>query len=528
MIDPRTPEFKQKMREKRAKVREALAGMGHSGDALEKETDLTMVAMIGEYGKRDFFFFMDAVLDCAGMSRGFHGELCDFMSQPNEQKLVLAPRGHLKSTVCTVGYALWRIVQNPNIRILIANYKLENAKAFLYQIRNYFTMSEMFEGCYYDIIPDLKKVKWNESGITVLRTSNPKEATIEVTGVGGEITGRHYDLIIYDDIVGPENVGTRDQLEKLRNWYNQTQFLLDPGGQQVLIGTRWHFDDLYGFIMENLTPPFEVFRRGIYLPDRTPLWPEKFTAERIQKLREQMEKDPKGGKALFVAQYLNEVIDEATAPFKREFLTTYEKGDIPPNLAVSITVDPAISDKESADFAAVTVRGVDERNRWWLLDAHAERGMSPTALVDLIFQTYIRWTSLGFSVDAVAVESVAYQKSIQYLLRDEMFRTGRFLPLVDVTNYRASKEYRIKGLIPRWEQGAILIPRERNAAMEELLDEMFRFPKSKHDDVLDSLAMHDELTITPSARRQASGGRKTDRYGYPVETASGSPFGFFL
>lgn len=528
MIDPRTSDFKRAMREKREKIKAKLASMGHSGDALEKETDLTMVALIAEYGKKDFFFFMDAVLDCAGMSRGFHGELCDFMAGQAEQKLVLAPRGHLKSTVCTVGYALWRIVRNPNIRILIANYKLDNAKAFLWQIRNFFTMSEMFNGCYYDLVPDMKKVKWNESAITVMRNSNPKEATIEVTGVGGEITGRHYDLIIFDDIVGPENVGTKEQLDKLRAWFNQTQFLLDPGGEQVLVGTRWHFDDLYGFITENLSPPFEVFRRGIYKSDGSPLWPEKFTSERISKLREQMEKDPKGGKALFVAQYLNEVIDEASAPFKREFLRTYEKKDIPPNLGVSIAVDPAISDKESADFAAITVRGVDENNRWWVLEATARRGLSPTDLVSQIFQTYLKWTGMGFSVDAVAVESVAYQKSIQYLLRDEMFRTGTFLPLVDVTNYRASKEYRIKGLIPRWEQGAILIPRERDDAMDELLDEMFRFPKAKHDDVLDSLAMHDELTVVPSPRRDRPRARRLDRYGYPVEEAARGSHGFFL
>ncbi len=37
----------------------------------------------------------------------------------NRRRLVLMPRGHLKSTVCSVLYTLWRIYRNPYIRILV-------------------------------------------------------------------------------------------------------------------------------------------------------------------------------------------------------------------------------------------------------------------------------------------------------------------------------------------------------------------------------------------------------------------------
>ena len=52
-----------------------------------------------------------------------HLELMDWLSLSNEEKgtrkLVLMPRGHLKSTICSQLYPLWRIYQNPNIRIFI-------------------------------------------------------------------------------------------------------------------------------------------------------------------------------------------------------------------------------------------------------------------------------------------------------------------------------------------------------------------------------------------------------------------------
>ena len=122
------------------------------------------------------------------------------MESKGDSKLVLCPRGHLKSTICTVAYPLWRALNNPDCRILLANYKLDNAKSFLLQIRQELTNNEVITHVYRKVLPDTKKVRWNETNITLHRKSNPKEATFEVTGVGGEITGRHYDVILFDDI----------------------------------------------------------------------------------------------------------------------------------------------------------------------------------------------------------------------------------------------------------------------------------------------------------------------------------------
>ena len=66
-----------------------------------------------------------------------HSELVDFVTTPQvntnaQQKLafqgdeaeahlrrlILMPRGHLKSTIGTILYTLWRIYRNPNIRIM--------------------------------------------------------------------------------------------------------------------------------------------------------------------------------------------------------------------------------------------------------------------------------------------------------------------------------------------------------------------------------------------------------------------------
>lgn len=526
------------MLEKQSLATEAIKERGTPPDQVEEATARVVLAMMRELSLQDFFLFMDVMLDCRGLSRSFHGPLCDFMMEEGEEKMILAPRGHLKSTISTVGYALWRMLKNPEIRILICNYKLDNAKMFLSQIKGYLLNYEMIRTCFQELIPDPKATRWNETAMTLRRTSNPKEATVEVAGVGTEVTGRHYDLILFDDIMGPENTTTKEQMQKAKTWFNQMQFVLEPGGEQVVTGTRWDFEDIYGWILESQVPPFKVFHKGIFGPpvdpgagwfeDATiiPIWSEKFSKDRIKRIEQKMAADPKVGRAMFVKQYFNLVIDEVGAPFKRKQMVQYSPEEIPEMLAISITCDPAISERETADYACILVRGVDREGKWWVLDVWIKRGPEPMELLNELFLLYKKWVDKGHSVDACAIEYTAYQKSLKYLLRDEMFRRNLFLPMVELKN--SNKDYRIRGLVPRWSQGGILVPKEMTVGVEELLDEIWRFPNCKHDDPLDALAMHDEIQVAPSLRQtKQKGSQRRDRYGYAEEKEENTHYGFF-
>lgn len=530
MLDPANQAVRDALKRGLDGITAELSTQGLKEEELKKEIELTFLALIAEYGRRDFFFFCTAIMGAANLNRRLHGDMCDFMQTEAVQKMMLIPRGHLKSTLGTVYYALWRIVRNPDIRILIANYKLDNAKAFVSQMRGEFTINEMFRACYSGIIPDPKKdrtLKWNESALTVLRRSNPKEATVECTGVGNELTSKHYDLAILDDLVGPENIGSKEQLDLTVRWWNQLQFLLEPGADQVIIGTRWHFEDLYGFIEENQADDFKIFRRDIYAdPEcQTTVWPEKFTLERIRKVEEQMSKDPKSGRSMFMAQYRNMIVDEATAYFKRGETRFYEEKQIPNNLGITISVDPAISEKETADCSAVTVRGIDSDHKWWILECWQKRGVEPKALVDKVFEIYQYW-SQKYDVQGVGVETVAYQKALQFLFRDEQFARGVFLPFYPLNHGAVSKEFRVKGLIPHWQNGAILVRKNATDSTNDLLDQLYRYPRTTHDDLVDSLAMHLEIPASVGRERKPRESRaKTDRYGYPIAAPSGG-YGF--
>lgn len=526
--------FFEQMNAQRPALRAKMLASGIDEKKLDEEEKEVLLEVAARFGRNHFWFFVTEILGWEGLDVDYHGKMCDFMERQGESKLVLAPRGHLKSTLCTVAYSLWRAVKNPEVRVLIANYKLQNAQAFLFQIRTEL-VRERFGAFYPGLVPNLKNVKWNESQITVRRKNNPKEATFEVTGVGGEITGKHYDVMLFDDIQGPENVGTLEQLNKLRTWWNQMQAILEPGGDQALVGTRWHYADIYGFILENLQNDFQILQTDVYQADEvTPVWPRKFTVEVLKKIEDRMCSDPRQGRALWLAQYRNKIIDEVNAAFKQGKMKFFNDDSTPKSLGVTISLDPAISEKEGADRSAITVRGVSENNHWYVLEVWAQRGVAPSVLVDKLFEIFVKWNARYF-VSGVGVEAIAYQKSLMFSIRDEMMKRNVFMPIIELGNWRTSKELRIRGLVPRYDQGAILFRKPTDSGDDTaiLLDEMMKFPKSEHDDCLDSLAMHMEMEAVasemyvPQVSEDAPvNGR--DRYGYPVREEHTSPYASFL
>ena len=67
-----------------------------------------------------------------------HGELARFLeSQERKSKIILMPRYSFKSGMVTVGWTLWRLVLNPNLRILIYSDQATKAQGFLRGVKNH-------------------------------------------------------------------------------------------------------------------------------------------------------------------------------------------------------------------------------------------------------------------------------------------------------------------------------------------------------------------------------------------------------
>lgn len=480
--------------------------MAMNPDVLPAHEQIAMIKdeLARRLAKRDLQFLMTDVLGYPPTD-AIHKEIAEFLERSTgpdglHRSLLLIPRGHLKSTLVTVCWTIQQILRNPNIRILISTGYLENAKSFLREIKSHFERSEKFRALFGDYVN--ADDKWTETQVVVkARTEIRKEPTIQVSSVDKSVVSQHYDLIIGDDLVNRENINTKEQRQKVQLYYKDLYDLVEPKGSMVFIGTRWHHDDLYGRIIRDnaMAKSFDVFVRTVWADQaaRVPLFPLKFTPDYIDTLRRDK------GPYEFSSQYMNDPTDDEDADFKRDWIRVeplYKLEAAP--LAVYVTIDPAMTKSEGADYTGIVVNGVDEMGSWRILRAYRKR-LDPAELVDELF--FLQGLYAG-RLRRVGIEKTAYVVGLRQTIQNEMIRRKRFFDIVEVEHKQRTKSTRIRALVPRFESGRIAM----SEYCSDLIEELTSFPRAEHEDTLDALAYQLDLAddAQPFREHEIAGGER--------------------
>ena len=175
--------------------------------------------------------------------------LAYYMKHSGPRKMILIPRNHLKSTVITVVWSIQQILNNPNMRICINNAKYDTAREFVTTIQSFFDTGSKLEQIYGKFRSP--KLAWNRDSFTIAQRSLARaQPTVMAASIDSILNGKHFDLIINDDLVEPGNVRTKDQIEKVINFHRDCFNQIDKGGTIVDIGTRWASQDLYGHVLD--------------------------------------------------------------------------------------------------------------------------------------------------------------------------------------------------------------------------------------------------------------------------------------
>lgn len=168
--------------------------------------------------------------------------------------LINIPPNHAKTMVLSIGYTTYRIVENPNISVLVVSKTQEMAKKILYAIKQRLTHPRYIRlQQRYAPLDGWKATsdQWSATKIYLggeARDSGEKDPTVEAVGIGGQIYGARADLIILDDCVTLSNAG---EFEKQNAWIRQeVASRLGPGGQIVVVGTRVAALDLYRYLRD--------------------------------------------------------------------------------------------------------------------------------------------------------------------------------------------------------------------------------------------------------------------------------------
>jgi predicted phage terminase large subunit-like protein len=425
-------------------------------------------------------------------------ERCNEVQQSSNGHLDLWAREHGKSSIITFGTTIMDILQShgedpiegwegiePTFGIF--SHTRPVAKGFLRQIKREFEMNALLKECFPDILwADARKQapKWSEDdGIVVKRKGNPKEATVEAWGlVDGQPTGKHFFVLIYDDVVTRESVTTPDMIRKTTEAMELSYNLGIDGGLRRAAGTRYHYNDTYRTVIERGTLALRKYpATHDGTSDGEPiLWSRETLAEKRRDM----------GPYTFATQLLLDPKADDTQGFRREWLQHY--GDVKRGAGFNkyILVDPASSRKDNADYTSMWVIGLADDDNYYALDMVRDR-LSLTERAEALFKLHRKWKPVE-----VRYEQYGLQADIEHI-KERMNRENYRFKIIEVGG-RVSKSDRIKRLVPLFEQGRIWLPpalyaTNREGRNENLVEvfieqEYVAFPVGGHDDMLDALA----------------------------------------
>jgi len=159
---------------------------------------------------------------------------------------------------------------------------------------------------------------------------------------------------------------------------------------------------------------------------------------------------------------------------KDAFLHIVEQGDkkvVPVNTFMG--VDPASSTRQTADYSVIFPIAVDELMNIYCLP-YFRRRVTPMILADNILSYYKTYLPRK-----VNIETTGYQE----MLRDYLRNQELYIPGLEVKNQpRTNKSGRLESMEPMFRSGKVHLL----SGMQEFIDELLMFPRSKHDDVMDA------------------------------------------
>jgi predicted phage terminase large subunit-like protein len=410
----------------------------------------------------------------------FHKEIYAMIKDQNSSRvLVILPPGHGKSTCATINNTLWQIGRNPNIRIIMASHTKDFVANYIRQITTWLQKPE-----YIQIFGELKPTppnKWTQNEIIVKRNTTEKDPTVTAVGTGQAIIGRRADLIICDDIIDEDSASGENQRQKVRTWFKKELLTrLEPAGRLIVVGTRWHYADLYGELLND--GAYEKLLFPAINQNNEALWPKRWPLKKLVELRQEL------GSIVFSAQYMCNPTPLEGGLLKAEWLNYWDETAHDPanriyripsieTLRIYQGWDLAISENPDADWTVCVTIGADSENNVYILDI-LRKHLNFPAQVNAVLSLAKNWNPYR-----IAIESNIYQAALAQSVSKET------IPVVQVKQHQ-NKLWRLMDLAPHFENGRIRINRELH---EDLISEYLQFPKGEHDDILDAL----HLAFTP-------------------------------
>lgn len=457
---------------------------------------------IKQLATEDFFFFCDNIMrdfnnpKTVPLDPDFHGEIC-FITAYDADTLILVPRNHLKTTIAGVAYHTWRLFKNPNDRIVSFSDVLDMSKKFLSEVKENIERNKRLQLIAPNLKPQIspsqnRNQKWGATEIIVERDMINKDPSIVAGSTEQVLTGGHANLIDFDDIVTDRNMSKRDMTMKdIFQWHQSVTNIVDREFRQKYKGTRYHDNDLYGYLIEEGLVTVYVrsaVEEGEYI------WNDPGNVARVKMMRKKL--TPQN----FSCQYMNDplVEGEENFPFvarydnerlRFEFVPDPPENDIElhrkflSTLDIHIMIDIARTKTNRSDYTVIMVGGCNNAGRLFILDYLRKRMLGPEIEVTVV-EWFEAWNPVTMKIETYGGDVFLYQY-IRKAMKEKGLPLHKFKEL-EKNHY---PDTLIKSLQIPVSRESILIPQGDNPRWEdEVVYEFTRYPVGKHDDILVTIA----------------------------------------
>jgi predicted phage terminase large subunit-like protein len=439
-------------------------------------------ALVREKCQTNFLEFVKAMWP--GFIHGRHHAVMakkfEAIAEGKLKRLIInMPPRHTKSEFASYLLPAWFLGKYPNKKIIQSSNTAELAVGFGRKVRN------LVDGeTYAKIFPN---VALRHDSKAAGRWSTNANGEYFAIGVGGTVTGKGADLLIIDDPHSEQEAALAANdpsiYDKVYEWFTSgPRQRLQPGGSIVVVMTRWGKRDLTGQVlkaeMQRGGEEWDVMEFPAILPSGNPLWPEFWSFEELEALRNELPNSK------WQAQYQQSPTSDTSAIIKREWWKIWEEEDPPHCDYTLMSWDTAFEKSNRADYSAMTLWGVFDypddtgvmQSNLILLNAFRDRMEFPE-LKKCAIEQWKDW-----SPDSVIIEKKASGAPLIYELR------AMGIPVQEYTPVRGNdKISRLNSVSDLFASGRVWAPGSRWA--DEVIDEVASFPAGEHDDYVDACSL---------------------------------------
>lgn len=173
-------------------------------------------------------------------------DIAQYLHKGPKRRMVQAFRGVGKSWI-TAAFVLWRLLRNPEERILVVSASKDRADAFSVFVKRLIDEVEIIQ----HLRPDPEKGHRDSNIAFDVGPSSAHQApSVRSVGITGQLTGGRATIIIADDVEVPKNSLTQTMRDKLSEAVKEFDAVLVPNGEIIYLGTPQTEMSLYNVLPE--------------------------------------------------------------------------------------------------------------------------------------------------------------------------------------------------------------------------------------------------------------------------------------